>query len=73
MDNFTVKEETIDDALAAVSLLRNTAKVAPRKIFLLGHSMGGTLAPRIGTLDTKIAGFIVLAGSTRPLEDVIYG
>jgi dienelactone hydrolase len=71
-NKFTVKEETIDDALAAVSLLRDTEKVAPTKVFLLGHSLGGMLVPRIGTLDTKIAGFIVLAGGTRPLEDIIY-
>jgi uncharacterized protein len=72
MDSLTVKEETIDDALAAVSLLRHTEKVAPSEIFLLGHSLGGMLVPRIGALDAKIAGFIVLAGSTRPLEDIIY-
>jgi len=72
-DSITVKEETIDDALAAVSLLRHTGKVAPSKIFLLGHSLGGMLAPRIATLDAKITGFIVLAGITRPLEDVING
>jgi uncharacterized protein len=70
---FTVKEETIDDALAAVSLLRRTDKVDRDKVFLLGHSLGGTLVPRIATADSKIAGFIVLAGTTRPLEEIILG
>jgi uncharacterized protein len=70
---FTVKEETIDDALAAVSLLRHTDKVAQDKVFLLGHSLGGTLVPRIATADSKIAGFIVAAGTTRPLEEIILG
>lgn len=69
--NFTVKEETVDDALAAVALLRKTAGIDARKIYVLGHSLGGYLIPRIGARDAKIAGFISFAGATRPLEDVI--
>lgn len=66
----TVKEETIDDALAAVALLRQTEQVDQKKIFVLGHSLGGMLVPRIGVADQgTIAGFIVFAGATRPLED----
>jgi uncharacterized protein len=68
---FTVKEETIDDALAAVALLRKTDNVDPRRIFVLGHSLGGMLVPRIGLRDKGIAGFIVLAGAAKPLEDAI--
>jgi uncharacterized protein len=68
---FTVKEETIDDALAAVALLRKTEGVDAGKIFVLGHSLGGMLVPRIGAEDTGIAGFIVMAGATQPLEDEI--
>jgi dienelactone hydrolase len=68
---FTVKEETIDDALAAVALLRKTAGVDAGRIFVIGHSLGGMLIPRIGALDADIAGLIVLAGGTRPLEDIV--
>ncbi len=71
LDSLTVKEETIDDALAAVALLRQTPGIDTNRIFVLGHSLGATLAPRIGKGDPKIAGFIVMAGITRPLEDVI--
>ena len=67
----TVREETVDDALAAVSLLRQTAGVDPNKIFVLGHSLGGMLAPRIGKADERIAGLIVLAGLARPIEETI--
>jgi len=70
MPNLTVKEETIDDALAAVALLRSTPDIDPKRIFVLGHSLGGMLVPRIGLADKgDIAGFIVFAGATRPLED----
>jgi fermentation-respiration switch protein FrsA (DUF1100 family) len=70
-DGITVKEETIDDALLSASLLRKTERIDPKKIFVLGHSLGGMLIPRIGNLDSNIAGLIVLAGATRPLEDII--
>ena len=69
--NFTVKEEVLDDALAAVELLRKTEAIDAKRIFVLGHSLGGMLIPRIGRLDPNIAGLIALAGATRPLEDVI--
>lgn len=70
--NFTVKEEVIDDALAAVELLRQSPKIDQKKIFVLGHSLGGMLIPRIGKADPKIAGLIVMAGcGTQPLEDVM--
>jgi dienelactone hydrolase len=70
-DTWTVKQEVLDDAMTAVALLRNTPKIAPTRIFVLGHSLGGTLIPRIGKLDEHLAGLIVMAGTTRPLEDVI--
>ena len=68
---FTVKEETIDDVLAAVALLRQSEWINAKRIFVLGHSLGGMLIPRIGTRDPQIAGFIVLAGATKPLEEAI--
>ncbi len=67
----TVKEETVDDAIAAVALLRRTAGIDKGKIFVIGHSLGGMLIPRIGKADPGIAGFIVMAANSRPIEDVI--
>ena len=45
--NLTVKEETIDDALLAVGMLREDPRIDRSRIFILGHSMGAMLAPRI--------------------------
>lgn len=70
-EEFTVKEETIDDSLSAVNFLRNHEKINNDQIYVLGHSMGGYLIPRIGVQDEDIAGFIIMAGSTRPMEDLI--
>jgi uncharacterized protein len=68
---FTVQDEVIDDALAAVELLRHTEGIDPQRIFVLGHSLGGMLIPRIGQADPGLAGLIVMAGPTRPLEDIM--
>lgn len=66
----TLQEETIDDALLAVQLLRQTPGIDPQRVFVLGHSLGAMAAPRIGQQDPTLAGLILLAGPTRPLEDV---
>jgi len=68
----TVKEESVDDALLAVDLLRHTEEIDAGRVFVLGHSLGATVAPRIGSADPGIAGLIIMAGITRPLEDVLY-
>jgi dienelactone hydrolase len=67
----TVKQETTDDALLAVNLLRQTAGIDPKRVFVLGHSLGATVAPRIGQQDPALAGLILLAGLTRPFEDAV--
>jgi dienelactone hydrolase len=67
----TVKEETVDDALLAVTLLRTRLELDPKRLFVLGHSLGGMLIPRLGARDEDIGGFIVMAGVDRPLEDAI--
>ena len=67
----TVEDETISDARAAVALLAKQPKVNPKQVFLLGHSLGAYLAPRIATGDAEIAGIIMLAANARPLEKVV--
>ena len=69
--NFTVNEETVEDALLAAALLRKTANVDAKKVYLLGHSLGGYIFPRIAQKDEKISGFVSLAGGVQPLEDII--
>jgi uncharacterized protein len=68
--NITVQEEVVDDAIAAVALLRQTPQINPQKIYVLGHSLGGMVIPRIGARDSQIAGLITLAAPTRPFEDL---
>ena len=67
---FTVREETVDDALLAAALLRQHDRIDPKRVFILGHSLGGTLAPRIGAEDPSLAGLVILAGATRPFMEI---
>ncbi len=69
--SLTIKEETIDDALVAAALMRKFDRLDPTRVYVLGHSLGGYAAPKIGEADPRLAGLIVLAGSTRALEDMI--
>jgi fermentation-respiration switch protein FrsA (DUF1100 family) len=69
-DGITIKEEVLDDALAAAALLRKTKGIDPKRVFVLGHSLGAMLAPRLGKEDAALAGLILLAAPARPLEDL---
>ena len=67
----TVKIETIDDAIMATELLREDPRINPERVFIIGHSMGGMLAPRIDAEGGNYAGLIIMAGSPRKLEEII--
>lgn len=68
---FTVKEEVLDDAVAAVALAKTVKGADVKSIFVLGHSLGGMLAPRIATLAPDIKGIIMAAAPARQLTDII--
>lgn len=67
----TVDDETINDARAAVSLLAAQPKIDAKRIYVLGHSQGAYLGPRMASGDPQIAGLILLAGNTRPLTQLV--
>ena len=67
----TVKEEIIDDAILATELLKKDSRIDSHNIFIIGHSMGGMLAPRIDSEGGKYKGLIIMAGTPRKLEDVM--
>ena len=70
-NNFTIKEETIEDAVFAADLLRNDPRIDSERIYVAGHSLGGMLAPRIDAEGGNFAGLIILAGSPRRIEQIL--
>ena len=69
--NYTVQEETVEDAVNALAAVRAQAEVNGSRVFLIGHSLGGYVAPRIAEQDGKLAGIVLMAGNARPLEDLL--
>ena len=69
--SMTFRDEVVDDALAAAALVRKRPEVDGKRVVVLGHSLGAVAAPEVGRRDTSLAGLVLLAGNTRPLEDVI--
>ncbi len=71
LKNLTVNEESVYDAVAAVKLLQNTPGIDPKRVFVLGHSLGGMILHRVVKLAPQVRGLISMAGGTRPLDKVI--
>jgi alpha-beta hydrolase superfamily lysophospholipase len=100
---FTMIDEYVPDAIAALHLLREAGPSASREeqqpptvaeeqqpptvagerqpatvagdaeprfgpVFVLGHSLGGTVAPRVAAADPGVAGLILLAAGAEPLH-----
>ena len=63
----TVREEVIDDALAALAMLRATDGIDPARLFVAGHSLGGMLVPTVTAEDGHVAGMILLSAAARGL------
>lgn len=68
---FTLNDETVDDAVAAVELLALRPEIDASRIFVAGHSLGGMAAPRIAERSKRTAGIVILAGNTRSLGDAV--
>lgn len=66
----TIGEEWIDDSVAAVALLRSTDNIDPSRIYIVGHSASGAMAPLVANL-TGAAGAVMVNGSTRSAPDLI--
>lgn len=70
-DTMTIYDEVLEDVNYAIHYAKNLTDINTEKVFVLGHSLGGMLCPKIANDNPEIAGFISLAGSPRKLEDLI--
>ncbi|MGH3220462.1 MAG: serine aminopeptidase domain-containing protein [Streptosporangiaceae bacterium] len=71
---FTLADEYVPDAVAAIEVLAGHAG----RIFVAGHSLGGTVAPRVAAAlpsmagpamaGPSVAGLVILAGGAEPLH-----
>ena len=64
IEKMTVYDDTIEDAVAAVMLLKADPRIDPERIYVIGHSQGAMLAGRIQA-EARASGLVLLAGTMR--------
>ncbi len=73
--NLTIDTETTDDAVAALQSLKAQPGIDGKRLFVLGHSQGGMMAPRIAAhsaqAGTPVDGLILMAAPARKLLDIL--
>lgn len=65
---FTLADEYVPHAVAAIRVLSEHQAVDARRIFVAGHSLGGTVAPRVAAAEPSVAGLVILAGGAQPMH-----
>lgn len=69
---YTVDDEVTADAVAAVAFLRQQPGIDPQRIYVVGHSLGAMMAPRIAQkAGAEVKGIVLLAAPARHLEDIL--
>ncbi len=68
--------EVTFDAVAALAFASSQPEIDPRRVFLLGHSLGGTMAPviiadRLQQAPGSVRGIIFLAGGALGIEETL--
>lgn len=63
--------ETVDDAISAVNILSRQPDIDSTRIYVIGHSLGAALAPRIASRSPLVAGIVLLAPPARKLPELL--
>ncbi|GAA3107857.1 dienelactone hydrolase [Kribbella aluminosa] len=61
---YTMTSEYVPHGIAAVRLLAEHVD----QVFLAGHSMGGKIAPQLAAEEPLVAGVVIMAGDTQPMQ-----
>ncbi|GAB3743343.1 alpha/beta hydrolase [Lysobacter olei] len=69
--DFTVDDEVTRDAVDAIASLRAVDAIDRKRVFVLGHSLGGMLAPRIAGQSGQVAGAVLMAAPARSVLDLL--
>ncbi|MFF3572837.1 alpha/beta hydrolase [Nocardia jiangxiensis] len=64
---FTMVQEYLPNAIAAVRLLQQQPGVDPARVFVAGQSGGGKAAVRVAAAEPSIAGVVMMAADAVPL------
>lgn len=68
----TLAAEYLDDAAKALEILRGSEGIDPGRVFLAGHSLGGTVAPVVAArAKDPVRGLLLLAPAVRRVDDMV--
>ncbi len=70
LENDSVEEEVLIDAVEALNTMAARPECDKERMYLLGHSLGGQLAPEIASRSSLVRGVIMLAAPARDLVTV---
>lgn len=71
VEGLTIEAEVTDDVRSAIQLAAADSRVDSDRVYVLGHSLGGMLAPKIAQDNPEVKGIICMAGTLRQLQDVM--
>ncbi|MGI6105529.1 MAG: alpha/beta fold hydrolase [Raoultibacter sp.] len=66
----TLDDEVARDALTAVELIKSWDGIDSDRVYLLGHSMGGSLLSYVNSHGANCAGYIIMAGTARNIWEL---
>jgi hypothetical protein len=69
--DMTLEEETVNDAVEISNIISSNDLIDSNRVYVLGHSLGGNAIPLIAQNTDFVAGYVIMAGNTRPLEDLM--
>jgi dienelactone hydrolase len=65
-----LRREYVEDGRAAIAMLRGMKGIDPTRIFVAGHSLGGSVAPLVSA-DGGVRGLVLLAPMARRADEVL--
>jgi len=65
------RDDLLNDARAAIAFVQRSLDVDPRRVFVLGHSEGGELAPSLAAEGAPVRGIALMAPPAIPLDQII--
>jgi len=69
---FTLDDEVTRDACLAVQEAATQSGLPAGRVFVVAHSLGAALAPRIASACPSLGGLVMLAGPSRSLDKVLF-
>jgi hypothetical protein len=71
LENITIEEEVTKDVSSIIKYIQQTNDLKNKSIYLIGHSLGGMLAPKVAIQHPEVKGIVYMAANASSLEDLI--